>query len=117
VGGMIAIVETHEFLADVNDVLSEGEREALVLYLARHPGAGDLMPETGGLRKLRWTAKGKGKRGGSRVIYYFHNADVPLFLLAIFAKNVQSDLTPRQRKALAVQLAALKSEWKERRSK
>jgi len=114
---MIAIVETHEFLADVNDVLSEGEREALVLYLARHPDAGDLMPETGGLRKLRWAAKGKGKRGGSRVIYYFHNADVPLFLLAIFAKNVQSDLTPRQRRALAAQLAALKSEWKERRSK
>jgi mRNA-degrading endonuclease RelE of RelBE toxin-antitoxin system len=114
---MIAVVETHEFLADVNDVLSEGEREALVLYLARHPGTGDLMPQTGGLRKLRWTSKGKGKRGGSRVIYYFHNADVPLFLLAIFAKNVQSDLTPRQRKALAVQLAALKSEWKERRSK
>ena len=98
---MIAVVETHEFLADVNDVLSEGEREALVLYLARHPDTGDLMPQTGGLRKLRWTSKGQGKRGGS----------------TIFEKNVQSDLTPRQRKALAVQLAALKSEWKERRSK
>ena len=75
------------------------------------------MPDTGGLRKLRWAAKGRGKRGGSRVIYYFHNLDVPLFLMAIFAKNIQTDLTPQQRKALARQLSAMKMEWKEKRAK
>jgi mRNA-degrading endonuclease RelE of RelBE toxin-antitoxin system len=75
---MIAVVETEEFLADVKDVLSENEHDALILYLAQRPEAGDLIPETGGLRKLRWAAKGRGKRGGSRVIYYFHNLDVPL---------------------------------------
>jgi hypothetical protein len=83
----------------------------------RGPEAGHLIPETGGLRKLRWTAKGRGRRSGSRVIHYFHNLDVPLFLMAIFAKNIQTDLTPQQRKALARQLSALKMEWKEKRAK
>lgn len=65
---MIAVVETDEFLTDVKDVLSDDEHDALILYIAQHPGAGDPIPATRGLRKLRWTAKGKGKRGGSRVI-------------------------------------------------
>jgi len=112
---MIAVVETEEFLADVKDVLSEDEHDALILYVAYHPDAGDLIPGTGGLRKLRWAAKGKGRRGGSRVIYYFHNLDIPVFLMAIFAKSVQADLAPRQRKALVNQLSALKAEWKERK--
>jgi hypothetical protein len=107
---MIAVVETEEFLADVKGVLSEEEHDDLVLYVALHPEVGDVIPETGGLRKLRWAAKGKGKRGGSRVIYYFHNIQVPLFLMAIFAKNVQTDLSTRQRKALIGQLRGLKSD-------
>jgi hypothetical protein len=98
-------------------VLSEDEHDALILYVAHRPEAGDLIPETGGLRKLRWAAKGKGRRGGSRVIYYFHHLDVPLFLMAIFAKNIQVDLSPRQRKALVRQLVALKAEFKEKRIK
>jgi mRNA-degrading endonuclease RelE of RelBE toxin-antitoxin system len=114
---MIAVVETDEFLTDVKGVLSEDEHDALILYLAHHPEVGDLIPETGGLRKLRWAARSKGRRGGSRVIYYFHSLDVPLFLMAIFAKNVQTDLEPRQKKALVRQLSALKTEWKGQRPK
>jgi hypothetical protein len=113
----IAVVETEEFLADVKHVLSEDEHDDLILYVALHPEAGDLIPETGGLRKLRWTAKGKGKRGGSRVIYYFHNVEVPLFLMAIFSKNIQVDLSMRQKAALTKQLRALKSDWKEKKLK
>ena len=112
---MIAVVETEEFLADVQGVLSEEEQDDLILYVAHFPEAGDVIPETGGLRKLRWSGKGKGKRGGSRVIYYFHDVQIPLFLMAIFAKNVQADLSPRERKALTKQLHALKSDWKEKR--
>ena len=52
-------------------ILSEDEHDDLILYVALYPEAGDVIPETGGLRKLRWAAKGRGKRGGSRVIYYF----------------------------------------------
>ena len=114
---LIAVVETEEFLADVKGVLSEDEHDALILYVAQHPEAGALIPETGGLRKLRWASKGKGKRGGSRVIYYFHNIDVPLFLMAIYAKNAQTDLSMRQRTALAAQLRALKRDWKEKKTK
>jgi hypothetical protein len=57
------------------------------------------------------------ERGGSRAIYYFHNVDVPLFLMAIFAKNIQVDLSARQRVALARQLRALKSDWKKKGTK
>ena len=114
---MVAGVETEEFLADVEGVLSEDEHDHLILYIALHPEAGDVIPETGGLRKLRWSAKGRGKRGGSRVIYYFHDIHVPVFLMAIFAKNVQTDLSTRQRKALARQLRGLKSDCKEKKPK
>ena len=98
-------------------MLSEDEHDDLILYVALHPEAGDVIPETGGLRKLRWAAKGRGKRGGSRVIYYFHDIHVPLFLMAIFAKTVQTDLPPRQRKALIRQLRGLKSDCKEKKPK
>ena len=111
---MIAVVETEEFLADVKGVLSEDEHDDLILYVALHPEAGDVIPGTGGLRKMRWMAKGRGKRGGSRVIYYFHDIHVPLFLMAIFAKNVQTDLSTRQRKALTRQLRGLKSDCGEK---
>jgi mRNA-degrading endonuclease RelE of RelBE toxin-antitoxin system len=114
---MIAVVETEEFLADVKGVLSEAEHDALILYVALHPEAGDLIPQTGGLRKLRWAAKARGKRGGSRVIYYFHDVQVPLFLMAIFAKNVQTDLSARQRNTLIKQLRGLKSDCREKKSK
>ncbi len=92
---MIAVVETEEFLADVKGVLSEEEHDDLILYVGLYPEAGAVIPEAGGLRKLRWTAKGKGKRGGSRVIYYFHNVDVPVFLMAIFTKSIQTDMSTR----------------------
>jgi mRNA-degrading endonuclease RelE of RelBE toxin-antitoxin system len=111
---MIAVVETEEFLADVKGVLSEDEHDDLILYVALHPEVGDVIPGTGGLRKLRWAAKGRGKRGGSRVIYYFHDIHVPLFLMAIFAKNVQADLSTRQRNALTRQFRGLKSDCRER---
>jgi hypothetical protein len=112
---MIAVVETEEFLADVSDILSDAEHDALILYVAHNPEEGDLIPGMGGLRKLRWAAKGKGKRGGSRVIYYFHNLDVPLFLMAIFAKNVQTDLSSEQKRILNRQLTAIRAEGRKRK--
>ena len=91
----ISVVETPEFLSATRRLMSDEERMLLVDYLAYNPTAGDLIPGTGGVRKLRWGLEGRGKRGGARVIYFHHNAGTPLFALAAFAKNEQADLSQR----------------------
>jgi hypothetical protein len=89
----VTVVETPEFLAACRKLLNDNERDRLVDYLARNPLAGDLVPGTGGVRKLRWALEGRGKRGGARVIYYFHSARVPLYAIRLYAKNEKADLT------------------------
>ena len=89
----ITVVETPEFLAAARKLMDEAERSAVVDHLAENPAAGDLIQGTGGVRKLRWALEGRGKRGGARVIYYYHDATLPLFLFSIYAKNTQSDLS------------------------
>jgi hypothetical protein len=93
----VAVVETPGFLAATRCLLDDAERAALVDYLAYNPLAGDLIPTTGGVRKLRWRLEGRGKRGGARVIYYYHDAAMPLFLLTAYAKNVRDDLSHTER--------------------
>jgi hypothetical protein len=68
-----------------------------VEYLAYNPTAGDLIPGTGGVRKLRWGLEGRGKSGGARVIYFYHDAALPLFALTAFAKNERADLSQQDR--------------------
>src|SRR5580658_6731280 len=87
----IGVVETPEFLSTTRKLMSNEERALLVDYLAYNPTAGDLIPGTGGVRKLRWGLEGRGKRGGARVIYFHHDASMPLFALTAFAKNEQAD--------------------------
>jgi hypothetical protein len=65
--------------------------------LPNNPLAGDVIPGTGGVRKLRWGLEGRGKRGGARVIYFHHDAGLPLFLLMAFAKNERTDLSQQDR--------------------
>ncbi len=65
------VVETPEFQRRLRGLLTVDERDALIDYLAAHPDAGDVMPGTGGARKLRWGVQGKGKSGGVRVITFF----------------------------------------------
>ena len=72
------------------------------------------MAETGGGRKLRWKAKGRGKRGGVRVIYYFHNESLPLFLLNVFAKNERANLTRAERNAMKALLPRLIAGYRKR---
>jgi hypothetical protein len=69
----------------------------LVDYLAHNPAAGEVIQGTGGVRKLRWGLVGRGKRGGARVIYFCHSADIPLFALTAYAKNERADLSQRDR--------------------
>src|SRR5271168_4612084 len=96
----IGVVETPEFIQAATKLLSERERSELVDFLARNPAAGDLISGTGGVRKLRWGLEGRGKRGGARVIYFYHNADMPLFALTAYAKNERTDLSQAERNEL-----------------
>lgn len=91
------MVETPEFISRADKLMTEENRQELVAYLAANPTAGDLIPGTGGVRKLRWGLEGRGKRGGARIIHFFHNADLPLFILTAFAKNERADLTQEER--------------------
>ena len=93
----ISVVETPEFLSAARKLMSDEERALLVDYLAYNPMAGDLISGTGGVRKLRWGLGGRGKRGGARVIYFHHDAGMPLFALTAFAKNEQADLSQQDR--------------------
>lgn len=82
-----------QFLADTRKLMDDEDRAELVDYLAYHPAAGMVVPGTGGVRKLRWGLEGRGKRGGARVIYFFHDLEMPLFLLEAYAKNAQQNLS------------------------
>jgi len=68
--------------------------------LSQNPTAGDLIKGMGGIRKLRWSSKGKGKSGGSRIIYFFYNEKIPLFLLTLFSKNQKINLNKSEQEEL-----------------
>lgn len=93
-------VETPVFSSQLYGLLSDDGYRALQLALALRPEQGVLIPGSGGLRKLRWTHRGKGKRGGLRVIYYWDVAEDAIYLLFLYPKNQQEDLTPDQLRRL-----------------
>lgn len=105
---LITVIEFAAFLAQVGKCIGSEERDELIEYLARNPEEGDEIPGTGGLRKLRWAGKGKGKRGGLRVIYYFYNETAPVFLLTVYGKDAQEDLTSEQKIRLTALAKTLK---------
>jgi hypothetical protein len=110
----MTVVETPGFIRDASAALTDAERADMIFFLAANPEAGDIMAETGGGRKLRWKAQGRGKRGGVRVIYYFHNESLPLFLLNVFAKNEQANLTRAERNAMKALLPRLIAGYRKR---
>ncbi len=67
-----------------------------MFYLALHPKSGDEIPGTGGVRKMRFASRGRGKSGGVRVIYYFFDEQNPIYALLLYGKNEQVNLTPLQ---------------------
>ncbi|HYA81167.1 MAG TPA: type II toxin-antitoxin system RelE/ParE family toxin [Methylocystis sp.] len=80
--------------------MSEEERTAIVDLLAASPEVGDLIPGTGGLRKVRVPLAGRGKRGGARVIYYLYDQTLPIYLLLAYAKNERDNLSAEQKTVL-----------------
>lgn len=106
------VVEVEPFSARARELWSDAEVDEFVDFIARNPFAGVVIPGTGGIRKVRWAASGRGKRGGARVIYYFHSGDLPLFLLTAYAKNVADDLSAKQKRAMADAVMALVGQYR-----
>jgi hypothetical protein len=104
----ITVAETPLFVRQAETVWDEAEREAFVNFIARNPAAGDVIPDTGGVRKIRWARAGAGKRGGARVVYFYHDAGRPLYLLMVYAKARQEDLTAEQKQTVRRLAAVLK---------
>ncbi|KIC88204.1 type II toxin-antitoxin system RelE/ParE family toxin [Pantoea agglomerans] len=93
-------IETPVFTEDVKELLSDDEYREFQQFMADNPGWGDVIQNTGGLRKVRWAAKGKGKRGGVRVIYYYKVSESQIRLLLIYKKGVQDDLSEDEKHLL-----------------
>jgi hypothetical protein len=114
---LVCIVELESYAREVGDVLGTDDQEKLKDYLATKPEAGVVIPHTAGIRKLRWAASGRGKRGGARVIYYFHNTEIPLFLISIFTKGQKSDLSADELKTTRQFAESIVKELRNRGSK
>ena len=109
------VVETEEFLRKARSLMSDAEREDLVAFLGASPAAGRIVEGTGGVRKVRWGLAGKGKRGGARVIYYYHSERLPLFLLTTYPKNEKANLTQAERNAMKRLVQILVSGYPEKK--
>jgi hypothetical protein len=113
----MTVLETPSFLREAAIALNESEEAELVVYLGTNPEAGDIIPDTGGARKFRWRAQGRGKRGGVRVIYYYYNESLPLFLLNLFAKNERPNLTKAERNEIKTLVPRLVAGYRMRATK
>src|SRR5271156_2503876 len=106
VAAPMTVVETGEFLRRAKPLMSDSEKAELVAFVGSNPEAGDIIPDTGGVRKIRWALKGMGKRGGARVIYC-HNLRIPVFMLSAYAKNQKANLSQAERNTMQRLVPAL----------
>jgi hypothetical protein len=97
---MQTVVETPSYLADAERLFSPDERAAIVGRLAADPTCGAVIPGSGGILKVRFGFGARGKSGGARIIYMFSGAGLPVFVLAVFAKNQKANLSAAERNAL-----------------
>ena len=98
-------IEDKDFHKRRARLLNEDQFFRFVVWLMAKPDAGKVMPGSGGLRKVRWQAKGRGKRGGARIIYFWWMADEKILLLDIYAKNENENLTNAGLKKLEGKIA------------
>ncbi len=104
----MVFIEAPAFTRHVSGYLDDDQYRELQTRLADNPDLGDLMPRTGGFRKLRWAdrRRGKGQRGGLRVIYYYFPSDQQIWLMTLYDKNEAADLLPQEKKALKAAIEA-----------
>ena len=110
----VSVIEFVAYRRRADELLTTAEQDAVIDLIAYDPTCGDLIPGTGGLRKVRVGRGGSGKRGGARVIYYFYSADFPLLLLGLYGKNEKSDLSDREKKRLVDAVKEITGPWRRR---
>ena len=103
---LVSVVESPLYLARAERLMSEAERGHVIDVIAADPMAGVHIKGMSGVRKMRIPLQGRGKRGGGRVVYWFHSFDYPAVLMLVFAKNEAADLTGEERKRI-VSLSAM----------
>jgi hypothetical protein len=89
---MISFVETKLFTRLVGELLGDDEYALLQQALISNPALGDVIPGSGGVRKMRWGAPGRGKRGGLRVIYFLRSRQGQIWMLTLYPKNVADSI-------------------------
>lgn len=95
------VVETPEFIKQAKECMNDDVRSEFIDYIARNPVAGDIIPGAGGARKVRWQSDAhRGKRGGARIIYYYHDEDMPIYLFTAYQKNQRENITSEEKKIL-----------------
>jgi hypothetical protein len=111
---MQSVVETPDYLRDAKAAgLRNDEKQTIVDYIAANPKAGDLIVGSGGARKIRFAAPGRGKSGGYRVVTYFGGHDLPVFLLNVFKKGDRVNLSKAEINELREELSHLAHEYRE----
>lgn len=102
------VVETPEFIKQAKACMDDKARENFINFIARNPMAGDLITGTGGARKIRWQNDAhKGKRGGVRIIYYYHSEKIPIFLFTTYKKNQKENISALEKLALKKVIAMI----------
>ena len=97
---MHTIIETPTFQEDAKKIWSEEERGAFCAWIATNPEAGNVIPKSGGCRKIRWSIAGTGKRGGTRIIYFNRMHNEEIWLLVIYSKSVKGNIPAHILKAI-----------------
>ena len=110
----VSVIEFAGYRRRASELLTAGQRDAVIDLVAYEPTCGDIIPGSGGLRKVCIGRDGIGKRGGTRVVYYFYNQDFPILLLALYAKNEKSDLTTAEKREFAASMREIVRQWKEK---
>ena len=110
----VSVIELPGYRRRADELLSSGEQDATIDLIAYEPTCGDLIPGTGGLRKVRVGRAGSGKRGGARVIYYFYNTDFPVLVMALDAKSEKANLSAREQKEFTGYAKEAVTQWRKR---
>lgn len=109
---MITVGETAQFIKKAEKLMSKAEKDELIAFIGKNPESGDIVPKTGGVRKLRFAREGQGKSGSFRVIYYYYDAKNPVYMFTVFGKNEKANLSDAEKQAIFKAIQILKKDMK-----